>query len=199
MKYFSTLPKLLKTDASGNSMVLTNIMARASMLPAVLKSSANYYEYDIQDGDTPEIIAHKYYNDVYRYWMVLFTNQIIDPQWNWPLDNKTLQSYIDSKYPEFNVNDTVYDYQKIITKLDLGTNTTTIENITISEDDYNDLLENTTSYNLPTGTVVVSISKKIRTIYDYELEKNEGNRKIKLLKSLYADQLETELKKLMAK
>jgi hypothetical protein len=61
MQYFNTLPKLVKTDDKGNSLLLTNILAKANLLQNFLSSPAIYYEYDIQDGDTPEIIAHKYY------------------------------------------------------------------------------------------------------------------------------------------
>ena len=88
MQYFDTLPKIIKTDATGNSLLMTNLMARASVIPSLLQNPAVFYQYDIQDGDTPEIVAYKYYGDVYRYWMIFYCNQIIDPQWDWPLNNQ---------------------------------------------------------------------------------------------------------------
>jgi hypothetical protein len=51
----------------GNSKIMTNIMVRVSIIPQILNNLAIYYQYDIQEGDTPEIIAHKYYGDSYRY------------------------------------------------------------------------------------------------------------------------------------
>ena len=77
MKYFNTLPQIITTNYNGGAIVLTNLLARANIVPENLKSPLLYYTYDIQEGDTPEIIAHKYYDNMYRYWIVLMVNQII--------------------------------------------------------------------------------------------------------------------------
>jgi len=202
MQYFDTLPNVVKTDAKGNSFVLTNILARANLLQNFLSSPAIYYEYDIQDGDTPEIIAHKYYGDVYRYWVVLFANQIIDPQWEWPMSGSVFQSYINSKYtlasPSVNPLTTVHHYEKQIDTLDISTNITTTNKIAISQTTYNSLTTGTTNYSLATGTVKVTISKNLINIYDYELQLNEDKRNIKILKSNYVGQLEQQFQSLMS-
>jgi hypothetical protein len=75
MQYFDSLPKAIKTK-DGVSILMTDLMARCSIIPEILKNPMLYYEYTIQDGDTPEIVAYKYYGDSYRYWIVLFANQI---------------------------------------------------------------------------------------------------------------------------
>lgn len=202
MQYFNTLPKLVKTDDKGNSLLLTNILARANLLQNFLSSPAIYYEYDIQDGDTPEIIAHKYYGDVYRYWVVLFANQIMDPQWEWPMTGDVFKSYIDSKYtlatPAVNPLTTVHHYEKQIDTLDVSTNITTTNKIIISQTTYNSLTTGTTNYSLATGTVKVTISKNLINIYDYELQLNEDKRNIKILKNNYVGQLEKQFKSLMS-
>lgn len=202
MQYFNTLPKLVKTDDKGNSLLLTNILARANLLQNFLSSPAIYYEYDIQDGDTPEIIAHKYYGDVYRYWVVLFANQIMDPQWEWPMTGDVFKSYIDSKYtlatPAVNPLTTVHHYEKQIDTLDVSTNITTTNKIVISQTTYNSLTTGTTNYSLATGTVKVTISKNLINIYDYELQLNEDKRNIKILKNNYVGQLEKQFKSLMS-
>lgn len=197
MQYFNTLPKLIKTDSSGNSIVLTNILARASVMSSFLDNPAVYYTYDIQDGDTPEIIAHKYYGDVYRYWIVLFANQIIDPQWQWPMFGKLFDEYLQNKYPTTDVHNTIQEYQQITTQYDSITQTTTVNTIVISLDTYNSLTLTTNTYNLPTGPVTVTISKNALSIYDYELQQNENNRNIKIINSVYVAELENELKSLM--
>jgi len=202
MQYFDTLPKIIKTDARGNSYLLTNILARANLLQNFLSSPAIYYEYDIQDGDTPEIIAHKYYGDAYRYWVVLFANQIIDPQWEWPMSGVVFESYINNKYtlasPSVNPLTTVHHYEKQIDTLDISTNITTTNKIAISQTTYNSLTTSTTNYSLATGTVKVTISKNLINIYDYELQLNENKRSIKILKNNYVGQLEKQFKSLMS-
>ena len=173
-------------------------MARASVVPSLLQNPAVFYTYDLQEGDTPEIVAHKYYGDVYRYWIVLFSNQILDPQWQWPLNSLEFQGYLKSKYPSIDIYSTAYSYQKIISQFDNGTNTTTENIVTINQNDYNSLTTGTNTYSLPTGSVTVTIDKKILSIYEYELNLNESNRNIQLIKSAYVTELEKELKTLMA-
>ena len=98
MKYFSTLPKIITSNYNDGVIVLTNLLARANILPEALKNPLLYYTYDIQEGDTPEIIAHKYYGDSERHWIVLMFNDIVDPQFDWPMPYSTFINYVDQKY-----------------------------------------------------------------------------------------------------
>ena len=198
MQYFNTLPKLLKTSATGQSILMTNLMARSSVIPSLLNNASLFYQYDIQDGDTPESIAYKYYGESYRYWIVLFANQIIDPQWQWPMNNNVFESYLNNKYPSTNVYTTIHHYEEISKQVDSGTNTTTVETIVIDETTYNSLVTSTKSYSLPTGTVTVTVGKKAVSIYEYELDLNEKNRNIKLLNNNYVSEIENEFQTLMS-
>jgi hypothetical protein len=196
MQYFDTLPKIIEYDQKGVGRVFTNLLARASVIPELLKNPAVYYHYDIQDGDTPEIIAHKYYGDSYRYWILLLANEILDPQWQWPMTGKVFSDDVSAKC---GVNQSsVHHYEKTITQVDSGTNTTTTNTVVIDEDTYISTLETTKTYSLPTGNVTVSITKLAVTNYDYEAQENEKRRAIKILNSNYVNQFETELKKLMS-
>ena len=199
MQYFDILPKLIHTDAVGTSKIVTNLMSRVSIIPQLLKNPLNYYEYDIQDGDTPEIIAHKYYGDSYRYWIVMLSNELIDPQWDWPMNNRVFAKYLENKYPNIQTSSTIHYYEKIITQYDTDSMTTTINKIQITEDVYNELpTTQTTTYSLPAGDVVVTVETNAVSIYDYELELNEAKRNIKLLNATYVGQIETEYQKLMS-
>lgn len=197
MQYFDTLPKIIQTDSVGISRVFTNLLARASIIPDVLKNPLVYYSYDIQEGDTPEIIAYKYYGDSYRYWIVLFANELLDPQWSWPMTSTVFEAYMAEKYSSGNTTTTVYSYEKTLSQTDNDTNTVTINTIDINEDEYDTLLTNTRTYSIGNSTVTVQTTKRIVSIYDYELELNESKRKINILNSIYVDQLETQFKSLM--
>lgn len=197
MQYFNTLPKILSSNYNGGTIILTNLLARANILPEALKSPLLYYTYDIQEGDTPEIVAHKYYEDSYRYWIVLFANQIIDPQWDWPLSGNNFEKYITDKYTTFNPYSTTHHYEKIMEQTDISTNTITKNIIVISENTYNSLVSGTTSYTLPTGTVSITTTGRAVDYYTYELELNESKRNISLLNKDYVNEFETELRKLM--
>jgi len=199
MQYFNTLPKIIKTDENSVSILMTNLMARASIIPELLKNPLVYYEYNIQEGDTPETIAYKYYGDSYRYWIVLFANQVLDPQWGWPMSNNVFEKYLLNKYgPLFPIHSAIHHYEEIDTQYDSSTLTTTVNTTIIDEDTYNNLATSTKSYSLPTGSVTVSVSKRAVNYYDYELEQNEKNRSIKLLNVNYVGTVESQLESLMA-
>ena len=199
MQYFDTLPKIVYTNSAGQSLAMTNLLARASVIPQILKDPLVYYSYDIQEGDTPEIIAHKYYGDSYRYWIVLFANELLDPQWDWPMTYNMFEQYLADKYPSTNIYVEVEYYEKIITQYDVNTQTTTVNKVRIDEDIYNSLpVTQTATYTLPTGPVTITTERNAVSIYDYELALNESKRNIKILNSNYVSEVENQLKKLMA-
>jgi hypothetical protein len=197
MQYFDTLPKVIYTQ-NGVSSVYTNLLARVSVIPQLLKDPLIYYTYDIQEGDTPEIVAHKYYGDSYRYWIVLFANELLDPQWDWPLTSKMFEQYLADKYPSTNIYSEIEYYEKVITQYDVNTQTTTVNRVRIDEDVYNGLpVTQTATYTLPTGPVTITTDRNAVSIYNYELNQNEAKRNIRILNSIYVNQFEEQFKQLL--
>ena len=131
MRYFETLPKIIVTQ-DNVSKIYTNLLARANIIQSLLTNPLVFYRYDIQESDIPEIIAHKYYGDINRFWLVLFANQISDPQWDWPLTNTVFNQYLMDKYTEEQLGE-AHHYEKIITKIDNSSNTVTTDKIVIDE------------------------------------------------------------------
>lgn len=196
VKYFQNLPKVVYTK-NGSSILYTNLLARASVRPSILKNPLVYYDYDIQDSDTPEIIAFKYYGDVYRFWMVLLPNNILDPQWDWPMESIVFNNYLEKKYLNVNTKNVLHHYEKTITQRDLNTNRKTTFSIYVDEDTWDNTVESVNLIQTATGQVERTITKKSVSVYDYEEYLNESKRKIKLINSVYAEQLETEITELM--
>ena len=217
MLYFNTLPKILTPDQNGNYILMTNILTRAKLIEELQDNPMLFYKYNIQDGDTPEIIAEKYYDDPYKYWIVLYSNQIMDPIWNWPLNYQQFLEYINDKYateaqdagktPYEYTNTTVYAYQKIFTTTDSFSETSTEKIIPLDLSSYNSLVETTNTYifryteppYLPNGlTSTVEISKRSVSLFDYEFELNESKREIKVMDKNYVNQMEEQLKTVMS-
>jgi len=210
MLYFNTLPKILTPDESGNPILLTNILTRAKLLEELQNNPMLFYTYDIQDSDTPEIIASKYYNDPNRFWLITYSNQILDPVWDWPLPYQQFLEYIESKYaaeaeaaeetPLNYTTTTVRAYQKIVNTTDNTTQKTTENITTIDYETYQALLPSTNTYTLPGGaTCTIAITKNALTIYDYEFNLNEAKRNIKILNENYAGQMEQTFAEVMSR
>jgi hypothetical protein len=206
MLYFNTLPKILTNDNKNNAIVLTNILARAELVQNLMTNPLMFYDYDIQDGDTPDIVASKYYGDSYRYWLVLFSNQILDPQWGWPLSSQQFTLYLNNKYSvAANANtvlaytsSTIYEYRKIITTTDETSLAITSKTYVIDEPTYLATMPSTKTATFSNGTTATEvITKEAVNIYDWEVEQNESKRTIKLINAIYAPQFESQFKSLM--
>jgi hypothetical protein len=172
-------------------------MARASFIQNLLDNVLVFYQYDIKDEDTPEIIAHKYYGDINRFWIVLYCNQIMDPQWDWPLSSKKFENYLFAKYD--GSLDNIHHYEKITTKTNRTTKATVVETDILSEEDYDSTpYESNSTYTLGLEIIDVKITTKVVTNYEYEVKLNESKRSIKLLNKNYALELEKQFTDLMA-
>ena len=208
MLYFNTLPKVLTTDYKNNGIVLTNLLARVDVKESLLRNPLLFYSYDIQEGDTPDIVAAKYYGDPYRYWLVLFSNQLLDPQWDWPLTSQQLELSLKDKYASDAannslsvydyINGSVYEYTKTITTIDSLTGTQTVNVVPVSGDVANSTITGTTTQTFSSGaSVTQTVTVQAVSIYQYEVQQNEAKRNINLINSIYASSVESQLKSLM--
>lgn len=95
MSYFSKFPLInYKLD---NDYLVVNV-TKETRSSYIYDDPQYYIEYDVQDGDTPIIIADKLYGDPELAWAVLMINKIIDPFNEWPLDYDSLMIYTQNKY-----------------------------------------------------------------------------------------------------
>lgn len=78
--------------------VARNITQRAVVLSSVYTSPFIYYQYDIQQGERPDNIADRYYKDQYKGWILNLTNKVVDPYYDWYLDETTFNDFIVKKY-----------------------------------------------------------------------------------------------------
>jgi len=207
-KYFNYFPKTLYTSDAENGVVVTNIISRFAFEKSYRDNSAVYYEYDIQDSDTPEIIADKMYGNSERHWIVLMMNEIVDPQFDWPLDQRTIISYINNKCSaNASVGQTgiswaqqnTQSYYKIETRTTNSTNTSIEKRIQIDSNTYANLSASITNVTLKDGNAItITVTKETQSYYDYEINLNESKRKIKLIKPEFVNRLEEELISVLA-
>jgi hypothetical protein len=183
------------------------LVTRARLIEQLQNNPMLFYEYAIQDGDTPEIIAEKYYGDPFRYWIILLSNEIFDPLWDWPLSDQMFLQYIDTKYateaedagqtPFEYTNTTIYKYEKIITTTNSVSGDENVVKVSITQTQYNALSPSSTTFSLPDGTCTIDITKEQITIFDYESDLNQSRRQIKILNNSYVDEMERVFKDVM--
>ena len=214
-KFFNYYPKTFYTSNNNSTGIdtVTNIIARFGFENKLKENSSAFYKYTIKDSDTPEIIAAKFYDNVERHWIVLLFNDIIDPQYDWPLKSDTLIDYINTKYSTVEYANTantlvtglswaqnishVQAYYKIITRTSAD-GTDIVEKITVDANTYANIAATSISYTLNNASSITqTVSKTTQTYYDYELELNEAKREIKLLKGDFVSEVEKEFKRVI--
>ena len=216
-KYFNYFPTTYYTNSDSSTALdtVTNIIARFAFENELKENTSVFYPYDVQDGETPEMIANKYYGSSEKHWIVLLFNDIIDPQYDWPLDQRTLIKYINDKYANNGARHSPYltgiqwaqdagnvkAYYKTVTRLSSKpTKNKIVEKIEIDANTHTNLPVTTTTYTLQDGSITTeTISKTTQTYYDYEVELNDNKRTIRLLKSEFVTEngLINEFKKVI--
>lgn len=97
--YFQSFPyTYYSLDNATTVQVVTDITNRIQISDEVKSNLGLYDEYDIKDGETPELVADRFYNNPELHWLVLNYNDIIDPRFDWPLDTNNLNRHVNSKY-----------------------------------------------------------------------------------------------------
>jgi hypothetical protein len=98
LEYFPRIPyDIYKTELS-DFQIVTNITYRVGILREVLNNVGSYYYYTIKDGETPEVLAEAVYKDPEAHWVILYANNIYDPQYDWPLIGRAFKKYMVNKY-----------------------------------------------------------------------------------------------------
>ena len=169
--YFENFP-LIPYDSvgNGNFKLVTNLLKRVAVRSKV-KINASYYDtYDVKEGETPEMIADKLYDDPELHWVILLLNDITDRYHQWPKNQNQFLAYVNDKYS--NVDSTHhYEISQVsgdtTIKIDIGTDNT----------DY------------PAASIV--------TNFEYEEDLQDKKRKIRLLDPSYVEDFVAEFEKLM--
>ncbi len=126
--YFSNFPLIVYDSVgNGNFKIVTNLMKRVAMRTKVRTNTLFFDTYDVKEGETPEILADKLYNDSTLHWIILYVNNITDRYHQWPMSSGQFNDFIADKYSNI---DAVHHYEVSQTsgdtsvKIDIGTDTT---------------------------------------------------------------------------
>ena len=126
--YFANFPLIVYDSVgNGNFKIVTNLLKRVAMRTKVRTNTLLYDTYDVKEGETPEMIADKLYDDPELHWVILFVNNITDRYHQWPMNFGQFNTFIADKYSNI---DAVHHYEISQTsgdtsvKIDIGTDTT---------------------------------------------------------------------------
>ena len=174
---FPTLPYDTDGTMPNKYQTVRNIMNRTKIKNTVKDDLAAYYPYIIKEGERPDILSYNYYGTIAYAYLILLFNDIIDPQFDWPLNSVDFENYMISKYGTIATakEETKFYYQIIraeVPKTEIRERQEEVKFI-IDETSYNALAE---------------ASRKKISSYDYEVQLNDNKRYIRVIsKELIAD------------
>lgn len=114
---FPQVPYDITKNGRSNYDRVTDISFRFSIIKDVLNNTSAYYEYVVREDETPEILADRVYDDPEAYWIILYANNIYDPQYDWPLSSDAFEKFIISKYGSIsNAKSQIHHYEKIVAR-----------------------------------------------------------------------------------
>ena len=197
--YFSLQPNIrydqkpVSYPYSSPDYTLAKNFFRKNKISSSMFGYATFYnKYSVEDGISIETIANDYYGSPFYDWVIILTNNFINPLFSFPLDNYTLDKYIEDTYglDDQGINNAyskIHHYETIETKsgrkvdgldvLALKGGLTVDKNFYDSPFTYSDGSQTTT---VPGNTV-----SKAVTSYEHEVAENEKKREIYILKLDY--------------
>ena len=169
--YFQNFP-LIPYDSVGDGQykLVTNLLKRVALRAKVRTNVLLFDTYNVQEGQTPEMIADKLYGDSNLHWIVMYVNNITDRYHQWPLTTPQFLAFINDKYSN---PDGLHHYEITQTS---GDTTVTI-----------DIGTDNTEHS----------SATLITNREFEEKRQDTLRAIRLLDPAYVDQFVEEFENLM--
>ena len=98
--YFDSFPIIQYGSTDGTIKNVTNLLRRVAIRTKVKTNAALFDTYDIKSGETPEIIADKFYDDPELHWVIMLVNNVTDRYHDWPMNEQQFSTFINEKYSD---------------------------------------------------------------------------------------------------
>ena len=189
-EFFQHYPQI-SYDISGTKpakvKTVINLMEKAKLKMMVKDDIVAYFPYSIMEGERPDHVSEKVYGNVKYTWLIFLINDITDPIYDWPLATREFGAYVKNKYGSLaTAKNSIHQYEQILrTRVEATGTTEAIPEASI-------IIDETTYDTLDVG------ARNIKYCYDWEVDRNEAKRDIKLIgRNFVADILTEHAEKLV--
>lgn len=101
---FDTFPYDFEINGQRKVLMVSDITKNVRFRKEILANIVLYDEYDMKDGETPEIVAEKVYGNAQYHWIIMLVNERFDYIADYPMTYDALLNYVKDKYGEDQVN-----------------------------------------------------------------------------------------------
>lgn len=97
MPYFSQFPTFI-ARIGDRQKIVEDFFVRVSAGKNYISSSVLLLSTYIKDGEKPEDVSYRYYNNAEYHWVIFLINNIVNPRTEWPLSDRDVATYTLQKY-----------------------------------------------------------------------------------------------------
>ena len=183
-EFFQHYPQI-SYDISGTKpakvKTVINLMEKAKLKGLVADDIVANFPYSIMEGERPDHVSKKIYGNVKYTWLIFLINDITDPIYDWPLGTREFGAYVKNKYGSLaTAKNSIHQYEKILrTRVEATGTINPIPEARI-------IIDETTYDTLDTDV------RNIKYCYDWEVDRNEAKRDIKLISRNFVADILTE-------
>ena len=206
MAYFEELPEISYISRLANSnrnedrILVKNIFKRAKLRTDIESAITAFNYYQIEEGERPDTLAKKIYDNEELDWVILITNNITNVRDQWPLSNNDLNSYMLDKYGSEENLTKVHHYETKEIR-DSSNRLIMKGGLVVGEEfqfEYNSIVGVSSTGNIYNRVTTNPDNARSQvTNYEYENRKNDEKRKIKILKREFVPVIITDLRNIM--
>ena len=206
MAYFEELPeisyisRLTNSNRNEDRILVKNLFKRAKLRSDIESAITAFNYYQIEEGERPDTLAKKIYDNEELDWVILITNNITNIRDQWPLSHNDLNTYMLDKYGSQQNLAEVHHYETKEIK-DSSNRLIMKGGLVVGEEfqfEYHTPVGVASTGNIynvepvPPEKGVIAVSN-----YEYENRKNDEKRKIKILKREFVPVIITDLRNIM--
>jgi hypothetical protein len=117
--YFSIVPNIIYDEkpikypfSESDQIIAKNFFRRYKITEDVFSYALYFNKYNIKDGERPDIVADKMYGDPFFDWVIMLTNNLVNVQYDWPMNNYELYKVLEKEYGD--PYNTIHHYETIM-------------------------------------------------------------------------------------
>ena len=118
--YFSLIPDIEYDSkpisypfSESDFIIAKNFFRRYKIDDDVFGYATFYNKYAVGDGERIENIADAYYGSPFYDWVIILTNNFINPQFAFPVNSETVRKISEEKYGEVDAYSGIHHYETI--------------------------------------------------------------------------------------
>ena len=195
--YFRNIPDFEYVNRTKDGQFISNytqvknFFKKGKLREDLFQDLTVFEKYNIKGDDRPDNVANEIYDDPTLDWVVLMSNNIINIQNEWPLNQQAFESYVLDKYGTVEKLNEIHHYESNEVK---DTNGVIIfpKGVKVSAGQ-------SVSYFEPLSEELVTVNpvSKAVTNYQYEEKINDEKRRIFLIKPIYLNVVFDDLEEMM--